>query len=133
MTVDTVRIAPRTAPGRPSAVVGRLVAPKPSSSSGRKPSGPSAPRSAATLRVATAVAPTWTRPTNPPAIPALTTVVYAGAGRARYARRAGRGRRRADAHRDHLDGRAGGHATAHGVALRLDGGDDEDHGRPDGW
>src|SRR5690606_19433914 len=83
VTVLTVSTAPVSACGSAarnhatrvgSAVA--TVAPKPSSSRGRKPVGDSAPRSAATLAVATTVAPTGARPGNPPPIPALITAVY---------------------------------------------------------
>src|SRR5690606_8222993 len=50
--------------------------PRPSRSSGRKPSGESAPRSAWRLRLASTVAPTGARPGNPPATPAEITVRY---------------------------------------------------------
>ena len=62
VTVDTVSTGPRCAPGIPSGAATTSPLPKPSAARLRKPSGDSAPRSAATISVASTTSPTPARP-----------------------------------------------------------------------
>ena len=62
VTVETVSTGPRFAPGIPSGAATTSPLPKPSADRPRKPSGDSAPRSAATISVASTTSPGAARP-----------------------------------------------------------------------